>query len=184
MSARVVFIMLFAWSLVPGRAGATVHVAAEWSQLVEAAGVIVHGRIVAVQPRVAAGRRRVETLVTLEASTYLKGHWGSRVTFVVPGGRIGRYRTVVLDAPAFAAGEEVVLMLAAAGPSMPHVLGLSQGVFRVRADPASGEPRVSPAPLLGAGPGWSAVERGDPSRRQLTLAEFASQVQTVLEGPQ
>lgn len=169
--------------LMPTRAGATVHVAAEWSEVVVAAQVIAHGRIVDVRPRATADRRRVETLVTLQVATYLKGDWGPTVTFVVPGGQVGRYRTIVLDAPRFVAGEEVVLFLGAHGPSIAYVLGLNQGVFRVMRDPASGDRLVSPVPVVGEGTEWTPVVRGDRSRGRLTLAEFARQVQRVLGRP-
>jgi len=46
----------------------------------------------------ADGRRRIDSLVTIEAEQYLKGDFGERVTFRVPGGRIGRYRSVMVGA--------------------------------------------------------------------------------------
>jgi hypothetical protein len=170
--------------LASGRLGATVHVAAEWSELVASAQAITHGRVIDVQPRATADRRRVETLVTLQVATYLKGDWGPTVTFVVPGGRIGRYRTVVLDAPRFVPGEEVVLLLGAQGPSLPYVIGLNQGVFRVTTDPASGRRQVHPVPVIGEGTEWTPVRRGDGSRRRLALTDFARQVERVLGRPQ
>jgi hypothetical protein len=162
------------------RAGATVYAPAEWSELVVAARAIAHGRIIDVRAQAAADRRRVETLVTLQVATYLKGHWGPTVTFRVPGGQIGRYRTVVPGAPRFAPGEEVVLLLGAQGPSIPHVLGLSQGVFRVYRDTQSGERRVTPVPVEGAGEEWTSVVRGDPSRGPLALTDFARGIQRIL----
>ena len=163
--------------------GATVHAPAEWSELVVAARAIAHGRIIDVRAHAAADRRRVETLVTLQVATYLKGHWGPTVTFRVPGGQIGRYRTVVPGAPRFVLGEEVVLLLGAQGPSIPHVLGLSQGVFRVYRDTQSGERRVTPVPIEGAGEEWTPVVRGDPSRGPLALTDFARGIQRILGAP-
>ena len=160
--------------------GATVFVPGEWSELVVASGAIAHGRIVEVRPQVAADRRRVETIVALQVATYLKGDWGARVTFRVPGGRIGRYQTIVLDAPTFVPGEEVVLLLGARGPSVPYVLGLSHGVFRVTRDPRSGERLVAPVPVVGEGGDWRPVVRGDRARGPLALTEFAGQVRQIL----
>jgi hypothetical protein len=118
----------------------------------------------------------------LQVATYLKGSLGSTVVFRVPGGQIGRYRTVVLDAPNFAPGDEVVLVLGARGPSVPYVLGMSQGVFRVFSDPTSGDRRVMPTPVLGEGNEWQRVVRGAASRRPILLTEFASSVQAILRG--
>jgi hypothetical protein len=161
---------------------ATTFAPADFSELVLAARAIAHGRIVDVQPQLSDGRRRVETLVTLQVATYLKGSLGSTVVFRVPGGQIGRYRTVVLDAPNFAPGDEVVLVLGARGPSVPYVLGMSQGVFRVFSDPISGDRRVMPTPVLGEGNEWQRVVRGAASRRPILLTDFAASVQAILRG--
>lgn len=165
---------------VTSQARATVFAPADLTQLVLAARAIVHGRIVDLRPQLADDRRRVDTLVTMAVSTYLKGDLGSDVTFRVPGGQIGRYRTIVLDAPQFAIGEEVVLLLSARGPSIPYVLALNQGVFRVVTDPVTGVRRVTPTPLFEEAAGWKPVVRGDPARQRLPLADFARQVQRIL----
>ena len=163
-------------------ARATTFAPVDFSELVLAARAIVHGRIIDVQPQLSDGRRRVETLVTLQVATYLKGSLGSSVVFRVPGGQIGRYRTIVLDAPNFAPGDEVVLLLGARGPSVPYVLGLSQGVFRITGDPISGERRVMPTPVRGEGNEWKRVVRGDSSRRPILLTDFAAGVQAILRA--
>jgi hypothetical protein len=163
-------------------ARATTFAPADFSELVLAARAIAHGRVIAVRPQLSDGRRRVETLVTLQVATYLKGSLGSTVVFRVPGGQLGRYRTIILDAPNFVPGDEVVLLLASQGPSVPYVLGLSQGVFRVTGDPISGERRVMPTPVRGEGNEWTRVVRGDSSRRPILLTDFASSVQAILRG--
>ncbi len=140
---------------------ATVFAPAEWSEFVLAARAIVHGRIIDVRPRETGDGRRVETIVTMQVATYLKGDLGSRITFRVPGGRVGRYRTIVLGAPSFRAGEEVVLLLGARGPSIPYVVGMNQGVFRVVDDSATGDRHVAPVPMRGNGAEWTPVVRGD-----------------------
>ena len=65
------------------------------------------------------GRRSIETLVTLEVETYAKGDLGRTVTLRVPGGQMGPYRSVMLGAPTFVEGEEVVVFLAASWPRHP-----------------------------------------------------------------
>ena len=82
---------------------------------------------------------------------YLKGGPASVVTFRVPGGQIGRYKNVMIGAPEFQPGEEAVLFLRADGPSVAHVFGLSQGVFRVRVDARSGRRLVVPPVLMASG---------------------------------
>jgi hypothetical protein len=162
------------------RLGATTFAPADFSELVLAARAIVHGRVIEVRPQWADGRRRVETLVTLQVATSLKGSLGATVIFRVPGGQLGRYRTIVLDAPSFLPGDEVVLLLSARGPSIPYVLGLSQGVFRISADPISGDRRVTPTPLRGESGEWTRIVRGAPARRPILLTDFAASVQAIL----
>src|SRR6266850_4866174 len=98
---------------------ATVIVPIEFRELVTIAPVIVHGRVVDVRSDWVDGRRSVETFVTVEAAEYLKGNLGERVTFKVPGGQLGRYRTVFVGAPEFQDGDEVILFLKRSGPSYP-----------------------------------------------------------------
>ena len=76
------------------RAQATVVVPADLGELSRDALAIARGRVVALDARWTDDRRRVETLVTLEAESYLKGALGPVVQFRVPGGRLGRYRSI------------------------------------------------------------------------------------------
>lgn len=161
-------------------AGATVVLPADLQELAEQAVVIVRGRVVDVQARQVDGPARVESVVTFAASTYLKGDLGTTVTFRVPGGRIGRYRTVVVGAPVVSPGDELVLFLGGHPPAVPHVLGLSQGLFRILRDPRTGRRVVSPSPLLSAPSRAVPVVRGDPSRRLATVGEFGALVRQVL----
>jgi hypothetical protein len=164
----------------PGTARATVVVPADLNDLARAAHVIVHGRVVSVQPQWADGRRGVETIVRVQASDYLKGDFGSEVLIRVPGGELGRYRSVLPGAPTFREGEEVVLFLGASPPSLPYVLGLSQGVFRLVRDPATGERVVTPPPLIRSATRVVRIQRGDPQRRPPALEEFAKQVRLIV----
>ena len=69
----------------------------------------------------------------------------------VPGGQLGRYRTVFIGAPEFQQGDEVVLFLKSVGPSYPSIIGLSQGAFRVVADPRTGRRMVTTPIIMGKG---------------------------------
>ena len=110
---------------------ATMLVPADVSELSHDAIVIARGRIAAVDAQWTGDRRTIETIVTLDVERYLKGNLGARVQFRVPGGRLGRFRSVVVGGPVFAADDRVVVFLGANGPSVPHLVGFSQGVYRV-----------------------------------------------------
>lgn len=163
-------------------ARATVLLPAEFREIVAGSQIIVYGRVADVRAEWAPGRRGIDTIVTFDAATYLKGGPAETVTFRVPGGQIGRYKNVLVGAPEFNPGDEAVLFLAATGPSVAHVFGLNQGVYRVRVDPQSGRRVVVIPPLMARGEAPERVARGDVTRRPLDLDAFAEQVRTVMGG--
>ena len=105
---------------------------------------------------------------------------GAAVTFRVPNGQVGRYRRVVVGAPEFIEGDEVVVFLQGQPPAMPTLFGLSQGVYRVTRD-AAARAIVMPPPVAARGPGAERVVRGDPVRRPMPVEAFAREVRTILE---
>ncbi len=169
--------------LVPPALGATVLVPAEFREIVAGSQIIVYGRVVDVRAEWSDDRRRIDSVITLEAATYLKGGPGETVTFRVPGGQIGRYRNVMVGAPEFQPGEEAVLFLKADGPSVARVFGLSQGVFRVRPDARTGQRMVVPPVLMARSEAPETVTRGAADRRPLPLDAFAGQVRTAMTQP-
>ena len=159
---------------------ATVLVPAEFREIVSGSQIIVYGRVAEVHAEWSDDRRRIDTVVTLEAATYLKGGPGEVVTFRVPGGQIGRYKNVMVGAPEFQTGEEAVLFLKAQGPSVAHVFGLSQGVFRIRMNERTGARLVVPPVLMGTGDAAERVIRGAAGRTPLPLEAFAATVRTAM----
>jgi hypothetical protein len=153
---------------------ATSILPADVGELSHDAVAIVVGRVAAVDARWTAQRRGIETLVTLDVETYLKGALGGSVQFVTAGGELGRFQNIVVGAPRFVKGERVVVFLGARGPSIPFVLGFNQGVFRVTDDRAE---LVTPPVILPTGSGR--IVRGDPSRRPMPLPEFERTVREL-----
>lgn len=159
---------------------ATVIVPIEFRELVTTSLAIVHAHVTDVRSAYVDGRRSIETFVTVAADDYLKGNLGEHVTFLVPGGEIGRYRTIFVGAPQFREGDEVVLFLKSAG-GMPYVVGLSQGAYRVIADPSSGRRIVTTPIVMAKGTGEvERVVRGDPGRHALPIETFRDAVRQVL----
>jgi hypothetical protein len=178
MRTLVVCVLLVAAGL-PARA--TVLIPADLGELSRDAIAIARGRVAAIDSQWTEDHGTIETIVTLEVERYLKGSLGSTLRFRVPGGELGRFRSIVVGAPAFAVDQHVVVFLGARGPSVPHVLGLSQGVFRMaRAPDNSGWLVTSPVLL----PGTSTVRvvRGDPSRRAFALGDFEQTVRALAGG--
>ena len=110
---------------------ATTVIPASLEEIVEGSQLIVHGRVIDVQARTTADRRSIFSLVTVAVDEAVKGSPGRAVTFRVPGGQIGRYRRVIVGAPEFATGDEVVVFLRGGGAAVPTLFGLGQGVYKV-----------------------------------------------------
>jgi hypothetical protein len=161
---------------------ATVLLPADLGDLVREARSVARGRVASVEGQWSDDQRTIETMVTLDVETYLKGPLGASVQFRVPGGTLGRFRRVVVGAPEFEVGERVVIFLGAQGPSVPYVLGLSQGVFRIVTNPGGSSPLVTPPPLVATAAAGGAVTRGDPSRRPMPLADFEQRVRALAGG--
>lgn len=162
---------------------ATVILPIEFRELVTIAPVIVHGQVVDVRADWADGRRSVETFVTIAVSEYLKGDLGERMTVRVPGGQLGRYRTIFVGAPEFREGDEVVLFLKHSGPSFPYIIGLSQGAFRVVPEAGTGRRMVTTPIVMGRGGDEpERIVRGDVTRKPLSIDAFRDAVRQVLAG--
>lgn len=171
--------------LVTTIAHATVLVPAEFSEIVGGSEIIAYARVVDVRPEWADGRRWIDSVVTADVVSSLKGDVAQTISFKVPGGRLGRYRSVVVGAPTFARGDEAVLFLKTHPEGLPDVFGLNQGVFRVRVDARTGQRMVVPPPVATADP--SAVEpqpvkRGSIDRRPLAFDAFGAKVREAMSA--
>jgi hypothetical protein len=158
---------------------ATVLLPAEFREIVGGSQIIAYGRVAGAVAELSDDRKRIDTIVTFDVDTYLKGDAGSTLTFRVPGGQVGRYRSILVGAPVFEEGNEAVLFLRRNEDGRPCVFGLNQGVFRVQRDPQS-QRRVVLPPLLARGEGSEVVVRGAASRQPLPLETFGAQVRSVM----
>jgi hypothetical protein len=153
-------------------------VPADLGELSRDAVAIARGRVADVRSQWTDDRGTVETIVTLEVESYLKGALGATLRFRVPGGELGRLRTVVVGAPHFVADERVVVFLGARGPTVPYIVGFNQGIFRVIRSGNGLDWLVEPPPNVASAAAVSIV-RGDPARRALPLADFEQRVRTL-----
>lgn len=168
------FLALLVCASIP--ASATTLLPADFPAMARESDLIVHGRVVDVRAQLAGPRRTIESTVTLQVASALKGAAGAQTTFRVPGGKVGRYRRVMVGAPVFAVGDEVIVFLKGTAPLAPMPYGLSQGVYRVSRQGSSA--LVIPLVPTKAG----RVVRGDPSRRPLDPAAFGTYVRATLAG--
>lgn len=162
---------------------ATVVLPADFVTVVNGSAGIVHGRVTDVRSELVEPGRTIQTFVTVDVIRTLKGAATGTVVFSVPNGQVGRYRRVVVGAPEFARGDEVVVFLRGSAPAVPALFGLGQGVYRVVRDAAS-RPFVTPPPVMARGVAAERVVRGDPVRQAMPVDVFAREVEAVLERAQ
>lgn len=172
--------------LVTTVANATVLVPADFREIVGGSEIIAYARITDIRPTWADGRRWIDSIVTAEVVSYLKGGADHQtISFKVPGGRLGRYRSVVVGAPVFVPGDEAVLFLKTHDDELPAVFGLNQGVFRVRVDARTGQRVVVPPPVTAADPTAAnpePVKRGSIDRRPLAFDAFGAKVRDAMSA--
>jgi len=165
-------------SLPSGLLFASTFLSAEFREVVSDASTIVRGRVTDVRAvRSVAGD--VESVVTIAVDAVLKGTADPFVAMRVPGGTIGRYRTVMSGAPVMRVGEQAVFFLKRGPGNAFWPVGLAQGVYRITAVP--GASATVAAPVL-AGVTTNAVGsvvRGDARRKALPVSEFESLVKLV-----
>lgn len=163
--------------VLPPSLQASVTVPATLDELSVEADLVVHARVARVDTRQAPGTLRVERLVLLETLRPLKGSPTDGLSVVLPGGTFGRYRTVVPGVPEVVEGEEALFFLRARATAVPQLVGLSQGLLRVRVDPATGARTVGGAVLAGRdGP----VVRGATDRGPQPLSAIEARIASVV----
>ena len=173
--------------LTAGTLFASTFLSAEFREVVSEASTIVRGRVTDVRAvRSPAGD--VESVVTIAVEATLKGSAEAFVAMRVPGGTIGRYRTVMTGAPVMQVGQQAVFFLKRGPGNALWPVGLSQGIYRVTNSAGAGAGAggslvgMVHAPVL---PGVTtnavgAVVRGDPRRKALPVTEFESLVRLLL----
>ena len=172
---RSLSVLFFVTALIAS-VDATTVAPLSFEQLVKESSAVIYGRVVDVRPQWTADRRFIESVVSVDVITGMKGSAGERIAFTVPGGQVGRYLNIIPGAPVFAPGDLAVFFLTAHGARLPVTTGLTQGIYRVQRDAASGSMLVAP-PVLDA-PGR--IERGDVRRKPVSLTAFEGSVRAVI----
>ena len=163
-------------ALVPVMSGiATTVTPLSFEKLVSESSAVVYGRVSDVRSQWTADRRFIESVVSVDVIKGMKGATGETIAFTVPGGQVGRYVNLIPGAPVFTTGDIAVFFLTSQGPRLPVTTGLTQGVYRVQRDAASGAMLVMP-PVSDSG---ARVVRGDVRRKPVSLEAFEGSVRAI-----
>lgn len=162
--------------------GANTFLSAEFREIVAESAVVVRGRVTDVRAaRSSAGD--VESVVTIAVDAVLKGTADTFVSMRVPGGIIGRYRTVMTGAPVMRVGEQAVFFLKRGPTNALWPVGLSQGIYRLTQASARVAPTVKAPVVAGVTTNASGpVVRGDARRTPMSVPEFEDLVRLVVAG--
>ncbi len=158
---------------------ATELVPVSFRQAVTEATLIVRGHVTDV--RGLAAPTGVESAVTVAVDRVLKGEADGFVTLRVPGGTIGRYRTIFVGAPTLAVDDQAIFILKRGPDNALRLIGLSQGLYPLRSVAGASQPMIA-APVVAAqtAAATGQVVRGDARRRMMAVTEFESLVRLVL----
>lgn len=159
---------------------ASTFLSAEFREIVSGSATVVRGRVTDVRAlRSPSGE--VESFVTIAVESVLKGSADAFVSMRVPGGVIGRYRTVMVGAPVMRTGEHAVFFLRRGAGNTFVPVGLAQGVYRVTT--TGGRAMISAPVLAGVTTNTTGpIVRGDARRKPLAVGEFESLVRLVVAG--
>ena len=163
--------------LVTTVAHATVLVPAEFNEIVGGSEIIAYARVVDVRPEWADGRRWIDSVVTAEVVSYIKGGSEETISFKVPGGKLGRYRSVVVGAPVFAPRRRGCALPQGARERFARCVrpqsGRVQRARRRAHRPADGRAAAG-AGRRSASRGAETVKRGSIDRRPLAFDAFGA----------
>ncbi len=105
-------------------------------QLADYSGEVIVGTVSSVASQWRENPRRIESEVTFEGVSFLKGERAlpnKTLTLTVPGGTVGEFQMRVCCAPEFTVGDKWVLMLLPTYKTYP-VVGIYRGALRVVED--------------------------------------------------
>jgi len=102
--------------------------------MIEKSTAIVRGRVQSYRPLLRGPI--IYTLYTVQVDERWKGAEESELEVAVPGGVAQGLHQTFAGAPSLVSGNEYVLFLWRGKSGLTHVIGLSQGLFRVEGDKA------------------------------------------------
>ncbi|MFX0201012.1 MAG: hypothetical protein ACFFCW_33245 [Candidatus Hodarchaeota archaeon] len=152
---------------------------------------VIQGKVIKIESFWNKRRTAIYTRVTVSRGEVLKGSVPSEVAVFLPGGTVGGRTTMVIGAPEFKHGQEVVLFLSRATdykeevelptPVVPfHLTDLFQGKFDVMIDPATGQKKaVSNAVKLIYQPGVKPEMLPPGGLKGLPLTDLVTRIRQV-----
>jgi hypothetical protein len=157
------------------------EVPADFRTLVTSAETIARGHVTDVHgSRLSSGE--IVSIVTVAVDDTLKGQAGPFASVIVPGGELGRVRTVVPGAPTLHVNDAAVFLLRRGPDNVWRLASMSSALYRLRRESETGRVVIDPPAVLGQTAGTGAVDRGSALRRPMSVPEFEALVRLVVQG--
>ena len=134
-------LFVFGLALIAIMANATTLARLQFYQLVQHSSAIARVRCVRVDTRMENGEIWTDTV--FDVVQHDKGFLPSPFVVRMPGGKFQHLNSHVDGVPEFSPGEEVYIFLTGQPGRQFHIVGWSQGTFRIRKDPRSGVENVT-----------------------------------------
>jgi len=169
--------LLVLW-VAAGAALASTVIPLNLTTLARKADVIGVGRCLESKVVWSADHTRIYTDWTVAVEQAVKGAPGAKLVVRQLGGELDGRGMIAAGVPRLVQGQEVVLFLGASQEQgVRRVLGLSQGLFPVAADPQTGQK------LVNENPAWAGATAGASGGQpvQVPLDQFLAQVRKALE---
>lgn len=162
---------------------ATAHIEApvDFRTLVASAEAIARGHVTDVRGmRLPSGE--IVSVATVAVDDTLKGDAGPFVSVIVPGGDVGRLRTVMPGAPVLHVNDAAVFLLRRGPDNVWRLATLSSGLYRLRRESGTGRIVIDPPAVVGRTASAGVVVRGSALRHPVSVPEFEALVRLVVQG--
>ncbi|MEO8481406.1 MAG: hypothetical protein ABI634_04300 [Acidobacteriota bacterium] len=124
----------------------------------------------------------IVSAVTVAVDDTLKGTADAFLSLIVPGGEVGRVRTVMPGVPRLRVNDAAVFLLRRGPDNVWRLAALSSGLYRLRREPVTGRVVIDPPAVIGQTADSGGIDRGSERRRPMSVLEFEALVRLVVRG--
>jgi hypothetical protein len=165
----------------PAAAIAHIEAPADFRTLVATAETIALGRVTDVRSTTLPSGEIV-SVVTVAVDDTLKGTAETFVSVIVPGGEVGRIRTVMPGVPTLRVNDAAVFLLRRGPDNVFRLATLGSGLYRLRRESGTGRIVIDPPAVAGQTAAPGVIDRGSVMRQPMTVPEFEALVRLVVRG--